>query len=291
MPIQLNPGGDNHHSYPIDISHPAEWARLAMQDDLLTQAMGGELAEQTDHEHIHDVLDIASGSGGWGLRTVETYPHMQIVGLDISRHMVEQANSAATAMGIADRVHFAVADILSPLPFPDDTFDLVNARFISTFLSLEGWKELITEAKRVLRKGGVLRLTEPEIGYTTAPNLEYLNQCMVNAFVEQGCGLSPQKRHMGVLVLLPSLLREASFQDVSLTAHVLEYSYGTPAHEFIKQNMEVGYKLMQPYFVRYGHLTDEEFAEKYTRALLEMQQPDFRGIWLYTTSWGKKEGE
>ena len=111
MPISLNPGGDNAHTYPIDIGHPAEWARLAMQDDLLTAAMGGELAEQPHPERFSDVLDLACGSGGWDVRTAEKYPRLRISGLDISRHMVEQANSAATAMGLADRVQFAVADL------------------------------------------------------------------------------------------------------------------------------------------------------------------------------------
>lgn len=287
MPIKVNPNDDNSNAYPIDSAHPAEWARLTLQDQQLTDAMGGELAG-LDPAAITDILDLACGAGGWALRTASKYPHLRIIGVDIGRHMIEGATAAALSMGLAQRTHFAVGDIVQPLPFPDASFDLVNARFISTFLTVTRWQALLAEIKRVLRPGGMVRLTEPEIGFTNAPALEHLNAVMVQAFIDQGCGSSPAGRHMGVVTMLPALVREAGFQQVQSAAHALEYSYGTPGNDPMYHNMEIGYRLMKAFFVTHSQLSEADFDRLYEQARIEMQQKEFRGMWLFLSAWGKK---
>ncbi|GHP00378.1 hypothetical protein KSF_104250 [Reticulibacter mediterranei] len=51
--------------YFIDTESAAEMARLLQQERLLTRAMGSLFPSDLDPTHLHRVLDIACGPGGW----------------------------------------------------------------------------------------------------------------------------------------------------------------------------------------------------------------------------------
>src|SRR6266700_4285837 len=72
-----------------------ELQRLTMQDQMLTAGMGGVLSEQADPMSLHRVLDIACGTGGWIINAAKTYPEMSLVGIDVSKPMVEFARAQA----------------------------------------------------------------------------------------------------------------------------------------------------------------------------------------------------
>ena len=120
--------------YFIDPENAAEMARLTHQDRLVTQAMGGLFPERSDLSSIHAVLDIACGPGEWPLSVAATYPHMRVVGIDISSIMIAYAAMQAQVRAV-DNVTFSVMDALQPFDFPTHTFDLINARFIFGFMS------------------------------------------------------------------------------------------------------------------------------------------------------------
>src|SRR5437763_15879040 len=105
-----------------------EGVHLIEQDVNFNTSMGGLLPEQSQESlsHIHHVLDIACGPGGWALEVAQAYPHMQVTGVDISAGMVDYATVQAHASGL-DNVSFRVGNIAEPLDFADESFDLVNA--------------------------------------------------------------------------------------------------------------------------------------------------------------------
>src|SRR5438105_8156558 len=109
-------------------------ARFVLQDRLITRSMGGVVSEQTDLSQVFRVLDIACGPGGWLLDLVEQYPHIQGVGIDISHLMMGYANNLAKERDLPN-VQFQVMDATQPLHFADNSFDLVNARLLTGFLS------------------------------------------------------------------------------------------------------------------------------------------------------------
>src|SRR5947209_11709775 len=150
-----NPPGEN--TYIMDIENAAELARLIHQDRLITKCMGGLLSEQPDLSHIHDILDIACGPGGWALEVADAYQHTEVVGIDISESMIEYARALAQAQKL-ENIDFRVMNILKPFDFPNNSFDLVNARFISTFMPPDAWPRLITEFTLVTRPCGMIRL-------------------------------------------------------------------------------------------------------------------------------------
>jgi ubiquinone/menaquinone biosynthesis C-methylase UbiE len=66
------------------------------------------------------VLDLGTGTGSVALVVAERFPKAEVVGVDVSERMIEQARRKA-----ADRVRFETADA-ERLPFEDRSFDLVT---------------------------------------------------------------------------------------------------------------------------------------------------------------------
>jgi SAM-dependent methyltransferase len=74
-------------------------------------------------ESVSRALDLGSGTGKGARVIAARYPHAEVVGVDLSPAMVEQAK-ALLPPELAERVRFEVADA-TELPFPDRSFDLV----------------------------------------------------------------------------------------------------------------------------------------------------------------------
>jgi len=94
---------------------------------------GGRLIDRREKEAVLDalgpvedkeVLEIACGTGRFTVMMAER--GADIVGMDISRAMLEQGREKARAAGVADRLDFMRGDA-ARLPFPDDHFDAVFA--------------------------------------------------------------------------------------------------------------------------------------------------------------------
>src|SRR5579875_78129 len=159
---------DAEGTYFIDAEEAAELARLMQQDRLVTEVMGGLLPELETLPATAQVLDLACGPGGWALELAFRYPDAEVIGVDRSPSTVAYANAQARARGLSN-IHFAVMDVTQPLAFSDASFDLINARFLAGFMRPQDWPRLLTECRRLLKPGGLLRLTESEWGLTTSP--------------------------------------------------------------------------------------------------------------------------
>src|SRR5437764_1037657 len=75
--------------YFNDPESGAEMARLLTQDRLITRGMGGLFSERSDLSGIHRILDVACGPGGWALEVAFSYAEREVVGLDVSRAMID----------------------------------------------------------------------------------------------------------------------------------------------------------------------------------------------------------
>ena len=280
-----SPGEEN--VYFNDPESGAEMARLLSQDHLITKGMGGLFSEQSDLSGIHRVLDAACGPGGWTLEVAFTYPEIKVVGFDISRAMIDYARARKQVQGL-DNADFLVMDIQKSLDFPDESFDLVNARFIN-FLPAAAWPKLMQEFKRITRPGGIIRLTESEWWYfTNSPALENLNAMIIRALKLQGESFTESGRFTGVLPMLGRFLLDAGCASVNYKSHVIDYSFGTETHEGFRHDAAVVFKLFQPFIVRMGVATQEEVNQLYERMQFEMLKENFRGLMLPLTAWGEK---
>jgi SAM-dependent methyltransferase len=273
------------NTYFVDPESPEEMARLINLDRVTTQAMGGPLSGLTEQEvaGLRNVLDLGCGPGGWVLDVAFSLPRVEVAGVDISRIMVDYANARARSQELTN-ASFGVMDITQPLDFSDGAFDLVNARFLVGVLRREHWAPFVAECTRLLRPGGILRLTEPvDSGTSTSPAYERFMTLFYQALWRGGYSFSPNGLTLGMTHMLPSLLRHAGYQPIRWAGHALEFSAGTPAWADFYRNIQVGYFLAQPGLVRAGLGTQEEIARLYQQMLTEMQAPDFCGMGNYLT--------
>ncbi len=279
---------DDENTYVIDPESAAEMGRLMDQDLLLTKAMGKLLPEQVNPSKIHAILDMACGPGGWALEVAFAYPEIEVMGIDISRAMIEYARMRTRTQRLSN-AGFLVMNALAPLEFPDDSFDLVNARFLASFMPPTVWPKLVRECMRVTRPGGAIRLTEAvDFGMSTSPALEKLNTMALRAYQLVGRSFSPEEQHSGVLPRLGRMLREAGFQHIQLKAHVLDFSKRAEAYNGWYQNYMTGVKLGQPFLVKTGVATQEEVEALYQQALEEMKAEDFCALFFFLSVYGEK---
>ena len=100
------------------------------------------------------ILDIGSGIGGPALEMARTHD-ATVVGIDLEAPLVERANKAAEAKGLADKCTFETVEP-GPYDFEDESFDIVVS---SGALTQAPDKETIfSECFRILKPGGWISL-------------------------------------------------------------------------------------------------------------------------------------
>lgn len=281
--------GPTENTYLIDAESALEMARLLDQDRVLTKGMGGVFSEQEDSElpGVARILDVGCGPAGWVNEVAQQYPHIEVTGIDISKNTINYAKAHAQVRKL-DNAHFVVMDALKPLDFPDASFDIVNMRTVVGFVPTSQWASYLTECKRVLRLGGILRLTEGEYGFTNKPALEQFFALLNEAQFKAGRSFSPTGHNAGMIVMLRPLLKQAGMQNIQSKAHVIEYAFGMEAHEEGVADIKFALELVQPLLFGTKVITPEVFAEMHSQILEELQAEDFSGVTILLTVWGEK---
>jgi mutator protein MutT len=98
-------------------------------------------------------LDFGCGCGRTLLWLVRKYPHVRWHGSDVDSESIEWCRKRIPGG------NFAVNGPLPPVPFPDDSFDLIYGVSVFTHLSEEHQQAWLPELRRVLRPGGLLLLS------------------------------------------------------------------------------------------------------------------------------------
>lgn len=271
-----------------DKSDQDELTRVRIQDQMITNMMGGVLPEQPDPTKFEYVLDVACGTGGWLIEVARTYPSIKkLVGIDISKRMIDYARERAKEQQVDDRVEFFVMDALRLLEFPDNYFDLVNQRFGASWLRTWDWPKMLAAYQRVTRARGTIRITEGEFlagGSDTAH--QRLNQLLLQAFHSSGNIFTPEPD--GVTSQLASLLHQyAGIRDQQTRSHVLRYRVGTPEWQIGYDDTKLIYRTILPFLRKWTQVPDN-YEQLYQQMLSEMQQPDFTATWNLLTAWGTK---
>jgi SAM-dependent methyltransferase len=111
------------------------------------------------------LLDVASGTGTSAILAAREFGCVA-TGIDYSANGVREAQSAADATGLCDRVGFIRGDA-DDLPFGDGSFD---AALCECSLSTFSHKELtLVELHRVLRAGGRLAISDVTADHDRLP--------------------------------------------------------------------------------------------------------------------------
>jgi ubiquinone/menaquinone biosynthesis C-methylase UbiE len=104
------------------------------------------------------ILDLGTGPGYLPVEIVKRSPTINVVGVDLSRKLIEIARSNAAKAGLADRLTFQAGNA-GRLEFADSSFDMV----ISTGMlhSLKDPVAVLQEIHRVLKAGREAWIFDP----------------------------------------------------------------------------------------------------------------------------------
>lgn len=263
--------------------------RLFMPDLPTIHKTGHVFAEQSDLTGIHHVLDLAAGDGAWAISAAQTSPHIQIVAIESNPQLAEQARVQAQQHGV-ENISFQVIDSSQQLEAA--SFDLVNLRFMLGFTDLDQWPKLMDESLRLLRPGGIMRLTEADTLITTSAACERLSDLLSQALWKEKRHLfppTPYGQNLLITPLLPRLLRDAGCEQIKSMAFTTNFSTDMPAHTEMIQNIIRSFELVQPLLLP---TATEEEKQEITSLIHQMHTEilaeDFCGIEFYLTAWGRK---
>jgi ubiquinone/menaquinone biosynthesis C-methylase UbiE len=114
--------------------------------------------EITTHLKRGIILDLGTGPGYLPIEIAKKSSEIQIIGIDLSRKLIQMARINASAAGLADRLNFQLGNA-GRLDFDDSAFDMV----ISTGMlhSLKDPVKVLQEIYRVLKAGGEAWVFDP----------------------------------------------------------------------------------------------------------------------------------
>jgi len=145
------------------------------------------------------VLEIASGSGGPAVFMVkETGCH--VTGIDVNENGIENSKKLAGENGLNEKMQFLLGDASAPLPFPDESFDVVIS--IDSVNHLKDRSKVLKELRRVLKKDGKLLFTDAVVVTGILTNEEIAIRSSLDFFLFSPAGENER------------LIKEAGFRNV-----------------------------------------------------------------------------
>ncbi|RUP48623.1 hypothetical protein BC936DRAFT_144282 [Jimgerdemannia flammicorona] len=128
--------------------------RLHQLNFVMKEVFQGNILSSAEHclQEGALILDVGCGPGTWVLDVATEYPEIEFVGLDVNSIFPETIKPPNAT--------FIRANILSGLPFEDDTFDLVHMKQMNLAYQKEEWPKVLDEIFRVTKPGGFAQLTE-----------------------------------------------------------------------------------------------------------------------------------
>jgi ubiquinone/menaquinone biosynthesis C-methylase UbiE len=262
-----------------------ELHRLQIQHQLLTTGMGGLLPEQGDLTRFSRVLDVGCGTGDWLLDLASACPQIaELVGIDLDSTVLRYAAKQAESQQLSQRVRFHLLDALGSLHWPEErSFDLVNQRFGASWIRQWEWAPLLFQYRRVSKPGGVIRVSEFDVGVSNSPALEQLAELTARAFAQAGHFFVPERD--GLSRQLVSLLQRAGLQRVEQRTAPLLCQAGTQLGDLFAQNIKRLFHTMEPFLQKWTPLPPD-YKKLRRRALADLSEPWFVATWTVTIAWG-----
>ncbi|KAH8554163.1 hypothetical protein BGW37DRAFT_555061 [Umbelopsis sp. PMI_123] len=138
------------------------------------------------------------GSGIWAIEMATAYPNYDVVGVDLLCPGIDYDN-------VPKNCSFRTVDVLADLPFENESFDYVFVRNMILELGDNGYKNLINDSYRILKPGGYLEISEPDIELRNAgPVTDRFLHLYTKAF--ECIGINAQLTNS-----LPTLINTSSF--------------------------------------------------------------------------------
>ncbi|KAF7966001.1 hypothetical protein HWV62_40505 [Athelia sp. TMB] len=169
-PYFLTKQSIKHHPYPSEAPYMQGYDNLLLENDRYTNELLQRLntnGSPTFHDYGQNppknILDLGCGQGLWVAEAAAAWREhgTRVTGFDL----VDIASNAwESEGGPLDNVIWRQGNFLKyPLPFADETFQLVRMANLSLAIPLDSWSFVISEVRRVLAPGGRLELIDDQI--------------------------------------------------------------------------------------------------------------------------------
>ncbi|KAH8736012.1 S-adenosyl-L-methionine-dependent methyltransferase [Ilyonectria robusta] len=98
------------------------------------------------------ILDCGCGSGDWAVDVAAQNPNAEVLGIDVSPHMIPE--------NPPDNLELQVDDLNARFTFRSNHFDLVHSQMMAGGIHANRWRSYIRDIFRVLRPGGWCQMVE-----------------------------------------------------------------------------------------------------------------------------------
>jgi len=120
---------------------------------------------KADIKEGYRVLDAGCGPGTILIKAGEQVGGGgRVYGIDLSPKMLQQARKGVESKGMGDRIQLIKADIHYPLPFSDDSFDIVISTYVFDLIDTPYISKVLRHLVQVLKPGGKMVLANWTFG-------------------------------------------------------------------------------------------------------------------------------
>lgn len=125
----------------------------------MAEGFGREYSKKLSERGLSSgrILDAGCGSGGTCITLAQSLPDVEVIGIDLSKPLLEIASHYAKQEGVEGKVKFEKCDV-QQISYEDDNFDVVLN--INMAHLVEKPIQMLDELERVLRPKGALYIRD-----------------------------------------------------------------------------------------------------------------------------------
>lgn len=270
-------------------SSASEVARIFFGNPYMMESLGDLLPPVIDMARVQRVLDIGCGQGEWARRLVKAHPHLHVIGIDTSLHLIHEATSISITEGLTG-LSFYQFTTTQPLAFPTESFDVVHVHSLASFIASAMWSRILEEMLRLLKIGGWINIVDYEQGSTSSQAFNYLQSIGMQGVRALGGSLAPASPTQGVAARLYGFLVDAELVDVSYTVHAVDYGVNNrPGARQFLNDLVVGMRAFKPFVLQMGLVDSQAFDTLVDQAIEELYRPDSCGYSYLLSAVGRKQ--
>ncbi|PHH85918.1 hypothetical protein CDD83_10996 [Cordyceps sp. RAO-2017] len=151
------------------------------------------------------VLDCGCGAGDWAVDVARRFPECEVLGIDVSPHMIPEDPP--------NNLEIQIDDLNGRFTFPPDHFDVVHSQMMAGGIHANRWRSYVQDIFRVLRPGGWCQMVEVYFNAQSDNGTLGRDDALSRWSSQYLNTLHPRKDPRAALQL-PSWMRSAGFKEV-----------------------------------------------------------------------------
>ncbi|KAI9315610.1 S-adenosyl-L-methionine-dependent methyltransferase [Dichotomocladium elegans] len=247
-----------------------EYNRQLRQHYVFKQVIGANIKYDFE-KPPENILDSTCGAGFWVFEVAQMFPNSKVVAMNpnVAPSQYSGPSTGCTRLNFPNNVSFVHAEIqLPPLPFPENTFDLIHQREAGLILPTLAWEPLITDFYRILKPGGVIHIVDYDLCYPPCgPLSNRVNDAIERLTADRGFNIYHTKQ-------VETLMRQEGFEDVKVQGFPVPIGEW-PKDEvklqqgFLLKSMVLGLlRWVKPHLCNFLDIEQEEY-EQFCAALID----------------------